>query len=201
VSKVPSDPSEDFPDVRISLRLALLAIIGLTGAYAVIFVLLGAGARSLPIELIASLGLATVLLLLSYIDLRTGLLPDLLTIPLGLTGLIYASLIEGYAIWSIGGAVVGYGLVAGLSSLWCRLRGYEGIGLGDAKLLGAIGAWVGLPALPIVLLIGSGLGILIALIGTQKEKTKTSRFAIPFGPFLAIGGWTAWCLEEMSAVL
>lgn len=192
MSRDEEDPSDGFPDVGISARFALVLIAILSFAYALIFVVLAGDHLGAPRDQIASLILATGLLVLSYIDLRSGLLPDVLTLPLGGAGLFYAGLIGAYPIASLSGALVGYGLVAGLASLWRRTRGYEGIGLGDAKLLAAIGAWVGVTALPLVLLISSGLGIVAALIGATNASLKPNRLAIPFGPCLAIGAWFAW---------
>lgn len=192
MSRDSEDPSEEFPDVGYSARTALAGLACLSVAYALIFVFFAGDWLAAPINQIASLILAMSLLVLSYIDLRSGLLPNALTLPLGVAGLLYAGLIGGYPISSIAGALIGYGLIAGLASLWRRTRGYEGIGLGDAKLLAAIGAWVGVTALPLVLLFSSGLGIIAALIGATNAAAKTNRLAIPFGPCLAIAAWSAW---------
>ena len=198
MSRDAEDASDGFPDVGISARYALVLIGILSFSYALIFVVLAGDQRGGPVNQMASLILATGLLVLSYIDLRSGLLPDVLTLPLGGAGLFYAGLIGGYPIASISGALVGYGLVAGLASLWRRTRGYEGIGLGDAKLLAAIGAWVGVMALPLVLLISSGLGIVAALVAATNATLRSNRMAIPFGPCLAIGAWFAWVTGVIS---
>ena len=99
------------------------------------------------------------------------------------------------------GALIGYGLIAGLAFYWSKTRGYEGIGLGDAKLLAAGGAWVGATLLPMVLLIASGLGITFALTVSQKPRPEGDRMAIPFGPALCFGIWCAWCLQDLALYL
>ena len=131
--------------------------------------------------------------MLAYIDLRSGLLLDVLTLPL-IAGGIGVSFLTGLG-WasSILGAILGYGLIAGLAIYWRRSRGYEGIGLGDAKLLAAGGAWVGVFGLPVVLLIGSGVGIMSALTVSQKARSGDDQRAIPFGPSLCFAIWAVWC--------
>ncbi|MEL7031414.1 MAG: A24 family peptidase [Pseudomonadota bacterium] len=186
------DGEQDFPDVRTSARTALLVTIGLAAIYGLLFSIFGSAHRTSSIDLIASLGLGAALLLLSYIDLRTGLLLDILTWPLVALGLGYAAH-QGSLAWALSGAVVGYVLVAGLALIWRQTRGYEGIGLGDAKLLTAGGAWVGITGLPVILLIASGTGLLMALTVSQKSRSEGDRVAIVFGPNLALGIWVVWC--------
>lgn len=186
------DPDEAFPDVRSSAATALIVTIILTVLYGVVFSFFGSTYRTGSLDLIASFGLASGLLLLSYIDLRTGLLPDILTWPLVALGLGYAAY-EGFLVLSLVGAIMGYALIAGLALFWRRAKGYEGIGLGDAKLLAAGGAWIGGFGLPIVLLIASVTGLVAALIVSQMARLSQDRPAIVFGPYLALGIWAVWC--------
>jgi prepilin signal peptidase PulO-like enzyme (type II secretory pathway) len=164
----------------------------LAGLYAFIFVVFGRQHLTTDVELISSLGLATGLLLLSYTDLRSGLLLDILTWPLVAFGIGYAAY-AGTLAFALYGAVIGYALIAGLGWAWRTIRGYEGIGLGDAKLLAAGGAWVGIMGLPSILLIASGTGLLVSLIVSQRSRLSQDRIAIVFGPSLAFGIWVVWC--------
>ena len=85
------------------------------------------------------------------------------------------------------GAAIGYSVFAAISALFLRLRGYEGLGGGDAKLLAAIGAWGGWQALPYTVFVGAAatLGVIfIAQLGGMSVSKKT---AFPFGPGLCIG--------------
>ena len=186
-------PGDDpaFPDVQTDAKRALWITLGLAAVYGLSFSLIGNITTRNDLDLIASLGLGAALLLLSYIDLRTGLLPDILTWPLVAFGLGYA-IHEGELIFALAGAVVGYTLIAGLALVWRRTRGYEGIGLGDAKLLAAGGAWVGVLNLPVVLLIASGAGLLVALSVSVKSRFPQEGTAIAFGPCLAFGIWIVW---------
>lgn len=192
-----SASTETYPDVRISARTALILVTVLAAVYAILFVTLAPPLRTTGLALYASLGLGGALLLLSYIDMRTGLLLDVITLPLIAAGIGVA--VAAQASWqlSIAGAVLGYGLVAGLGYLWRTLRGYDGIGLGDAKLLAAGGAWVGAGLLPLILLIASSLGIISAVALSQTGKKPGARPAFAFGPYLGLGIWGTWCMGEL----
>ncbi|MEL6858878.1 MAG: A24 family peptidase [Pseudomonadota bacterium] len=190
----------DFPEVAISPVKALLGLILLAALYASLFVWLGVQTHRGLWPLLASLYVASTLLVLSYIDLRTGLLPDALTLPFTASGLIYAAVITRDWPMSLAGVILGYGLIAGLAWLWRHYRGQEGIGLGDAKLLAGIGAWVGITGLPIVLMIASGAGLFVAWIVSQKARSEEQLTAIAFGPFLAFGAWGVWCGGVMIAI-
>jgi leader peptidase (prepilin peptidase)/N-methyltransferase len=98
-----------------------------------------------------------MLLILAALDAEHQWLPDALTWPLIPLGLVGAWLGWGPPLLDRAiGAVAGGGLLWGLGWVYARLRGREGIGGGDPKLLAAIGAWVGVLQLPLVLL-GAGL--------------------------------------------
>ncbi|MEK6748821.1 MAG: A24 family peptidase [Pseudomonadota bacterium] len=140
------------------------------------------------------LSLATLLatwslIALSFIDLDHHLLPDSITLPLLWGGLIL-SLLGGplNSAAAILGAGVGYGV------LWLVYWGYklatgrEGLGYGDFKLLGALGAWVGWQAVPMVLLLASLVGAVIG-VTLMIAQGKNRHMAIPFGPYLAAAGW------------
>jgi leader peptidase (prepilin peptidase)/N-methyltransferase len=136
------------------------------------------------------IALIVVLLYLSYIDLRSFRLPDVITLPLILLGLCFngfSSLrfvnIES-ALW---GVLLGYGVLWLLNFLYRFAKKQDGIGMGDAKLLAALGAWLGWTVLPSLLLIASLAGIVGGLIYLQWKRQNT-RNAFPFGPFLAFAG-------------
>lgn len=131
------------------------------------------------------------LVALTFIDMDTQLLPDDITLPLLWLGL-WVNLSQGLT--DLHSAVVG--AMAGYLSLWLIywgfkwLTGKEGMGYGDFKLLAAIGAWFGWQLLPAVILLSSVVGSVIG-IGLMVLKGRTRQTAIPFGPFLALGGIAA----------
>ena len=76
--------------------------------------------------------------------------------------------------------------------LYSRLRGRDGLGLGDAKLFAASGAWLGLEGLPAVLLVACGAAIVALLVDGLAIAGLSATTRIPFGPFLAFGTWIVW---------
>lgn len=134
--------------------------------------------------------LILVLLYLAYFDLRTFRLPDIITLPLIFTGLLFNSLSnQGFASFqdSIIGTILGYTGLWLLNALYRALKKQNGIGMGDAKLLAALGAWLGWQPLPGVLLTASLTGLIGGIIWLVWNK-QNHRAAFPFGPFLAIAG-------------
>ena len=191
-------PDEDFPDVSVGSRTALSVTLGLLAIFVLAFWVTGIGRATHGPALLASAGLAASLILLSYMDLRTGLLLDAVTLPLIAAGLAWAALFTGAWVQALAGAALGYGLIAGLAAYWRKTRGYEGIGLGDAKLLAGGGAWVGVLGLPVILLIASILGLLAGVIVSSAPQSRQARLALPFGPCLGIGIWIVWCLTNVG---
>jgi leader peptidase (prepilin peptidase)/N-methyltransferase len=116
-----------------------------------------------------------------------------LTLPLIPAGLALAYLIEpgrlsDHAIGA-GAGLVGFALIAWL---YRRLRGREGLGLGDAKLLGAGGAWLGWQALPSVVALGAAIALALALAGATAGGKLSATTRIAFGPYLALAIWVVW---------
>jgi leader peptidase (prepilin peptidase)/N-methyltransferase len=128
------------------------------------------------------------LLALTMIDIDTQLLPDDLTLPLLWAGLI-VNLAGLFA--PLADAVIG--AVAGYLSLWTiywlfkLIRGKEGMGHGDFKLLGALGAWLGWQVLPVIVLLSSVVGAIIG-ITLIVFKGRDNNLPLAFGPYLAIAG-------------
>lgn len=141
----------------------------------------------------ATLALGLVLAVLSAIDIETQRLPDMMTLPLIAAGMALPVLIDRDAIWwHASGAVLGYLVVWSVGRVYTAMRGRPGIGLGDAKLLAAAGAWLGPAGLPSVLLVAT-FGALAGIGVARWRGAKISaRSAIPFGPFLALGFWAIW---------
>lgn len=132
---------------------------------------------------------AAVLLALACIDADTQLLPDDLTLPLAWAGLIVAAL--GWTAVSLSQAL--WGAVAGYLLLWLVHHGFkwvtgrQGMGQGDFKLLAALGAWLGWPALLPVVLLASGAGAAVG-IGLRLSGRLQAGEPLPFGPYLALAG-------------
>lgn len=131
------------------------------------------------------------LIALTFIDFDTQLLPDDITLPLLWLGLLL-NLNNGFTdiTSAVVGAMAGYLVLWAVYWLFKLVTGKEGMGYGDFKLLAAIGAWFGWQLLPAVILLSSVVGSVIG-IALILFKGKTRQTAIPFGPFLALGGIAA----------
>jgi len=140
------------------------------------------------------------LIALTFIDFDTQLLPDDITLPLLWLGLIF-NLSGGFTDLSsaVIGAIAGYLALWSIYWLFKLVTGKEGMGYGDFKLLAAIGAWFGWQLLPAVILLSSVLGAVIG-VALIAFKGKTGNTAIPFGPFLALGGIAALLTLLVKAI-
>jgi leader peptidase (prepilin peptidase)/N-methyltransferase len=90
------------------------------------------------------------------------------------------------------GAGAGFAIFALVRWLYRRLRGREGLGLGDAKLLAAAGAWVTWNGLPSVVLIAAVFGLVSALVMAQRGEQLSLNQRLAFGPALCLGTWLVW---------
>ncbi len=131
------------------------------------------------------------LITLTFIDYDNQLLPDDITLPLLWIGLLF-NLNNGFTDLKSAmiGAMIGYLILWSIYWLFKIVTKKEGMGYGDFKLLAAIGGWFGWQLIPAVILLSSVLGAVIG-IALIAFKGKSSQTAIPFGPFLALGGIAA----------
>lgn len=141
--------------------------------------------------------LGWALLAMSWIDLRTMTLPDSLTLSLLVAGLGAVAWLNPPSLPEHAlAAALGYLLLFGTAWGYRLLRGRDGIGLGDAKLLAALGAWLGLGSLPMVLFLAACLGLLAAAGMRLSGRRVSAATAIPFGPCLALSGWLLWLYPD-----
>mgnify|MGYP001231132364 CR=1 FL=1 len=144
------------------------------------------------IELLLGLIFTWSLICLTLIDADHKLLPDNITLPLLWLGLLANTQ---NLFTDLHSAVIG--AAAGYLSLWSVfwvfkiLRGKEGMGYGDFKLLAALGAWCGWQQLTLIIIISAGLGAIIGTLILQLSGKNRSE-PIPFGPYLAGAGWVAF---------
>ena len=141
---------------------------------------------------LAAMAFSAYLIAMIFIDADTQLLPDQLTLPLMWGGIVFhlaAYLLQ--ADWgvtnlvdSLLGAIVGYMSLWSIFQLFKLVTGKEGMGYGDFKLLAALGAWLGISVLPIIIIMSAVVGLIFALIMKVAKNQP-----MPFGPYLAISGW------------
>jgi leader peptidase (prepilin peptidase)/N-methyltransferase len=134
------------------------------------------------------------LIALAAIDLEHRLLPDIITIPGVILGLLLSLILPHLSFpEAAAGALVGGALFYGTAWLYEKLAGRRGLGGGDVKLLAMIGAILGVGALPLVILVSAGLGTLIGLVRVLGQgpgpRGRWRTLSLPYGPFLAAGAW------------
>jgi leader peptidase (prepilin peptidase) / N-methyltransferase len=138
------------------------------------------------------------LLVLAVIDWREFLLPDMLTLPLIVAGLAISYALDPAALADhLIGAAAGFAVFAAIAFAYKRLRGHEGLGFGDAKLMAALGAWLGWQGLPTTLLFGAFAALTYVLVRSLAGRRIAD--PIPFGAFLALGGWVVWLYGPLTA--
>ncbi len=144
-----------------------------------------------------SLALFINLAVLSFYDFHYYRLPNLLTLCLFVTGLLHVWFAPRYSLDDhLIGAAIGLVFFPLLNAVYSRVRGRQGIGLGDAKLLAGLGLWFGWQSLPFLLLIASVTGLISAIFAqfASEKSTKDTIMTkpLPFGVFLAFAGWLVW---------
>jgi leader peptidase (prepilin peptidase)/N-methyltransferase len=154
---------------------------------------------------LAGLAFTWILIALTFIDLDTKLLPDVITYPLLWIGLALSTTNPVWAVnaapvtpsAAIFGAITGYLVLWSLYWIFKLLMNKEGMGYGDFKLFAAFGAWFGwkmlLPIMLCASLVGSVVGIYV--LRQQKKGFDTQ---IPFGPYLAAAGWLFMLIGHAS---
>lgn len=132
---------------------------------------------------------AVFLTVLTVIDAQTMLLPDILTLPLLGMGLIANSNQTVVSFQdAVLGAVLGYLVPLLIALYYRRFRGHDGIGLGDVKLIAALGAWLGWQALPTLAVLASGIHLVLLAIIFLVSRSNDSVIEQPFGPALGAAG-------------
>lgn len=137
-------------------------------------------------------------ILLAWTDLRWGLIPDWLNLAIAAIGLARAGLLDGWEAAltaGIEGLVVG-AIIWLLRQLYFLYRKFQGLGLGDVKLLAASAVWIGFAGVPLQLLVGSLAALAAAGMLHVAGRTMTRQTSLPFGPFLAAGLLATLALQQ-----
>ena len=167
-----------FPARRSLILLVLLWIMAVVGLLA----LVGINLRSFCGSIFAA-----VLLWLSYLDLRDGFLYDVITLPFAAAGALFSLL--GF-LMPVEDALIG-GTLCGVLFYCLYIAARGGLGGGDVKLAAGLGLWLGWEAAIIAVWIAFLLGGMAAalLLITRRRRRQD---ALPFGPFLAVGGYVGF---------
>ena len=134
-----------------------------------------------------------LLFALAVLDARWFWLPHRLTGALAILGVVFGAMGASPPLLDrlIGGAI-GWGSLALIALVYRRVRGRDGLGGGDATLLGAVGLWLGWAALPFVLLGASAAGLLTILAMKLRGRNIASDTRLPLGAMIAVAAITMW---------
>ena len=170
---------------KISIQYPLVELLSVLSFVAVYFF------YGITITTLLFIILALTFIIIFFVDLKHYIIPNSLTFPFMVLGFVKSfdpnlnEIFPNY-INSLIGGVFGYGIIWSIIFLYKVLRNKEGMGLGDAKLLAAIGFWFGWISIPFVIF-SSSIVALIAVLPSLINKSKKLSSEIPFGPFIIIG--------------
>ena len=133
---------------------------------------------------------ACAMVVLFVIDLEHRILPDAITFPGMIAGLIFSFFLPPGWLDSLIGLVLGGGSLWLMGEIYFRVRHEEGMGFGDVKMLAMIGAFLGWKLMLLTLVLSSFIGSIIG-IAVITLKRGDMKYALPFGTFLAVGALVA----------
>ena len=187
---------------RLTKRELWGASIAATAALAVL--LFSFAVFPLRIALVSCL-LGWTMLAIAVVDARRFIIPDVLSLPAIPVGLLASGRLLEPAAAEIVRIDHVIGMLAGGLGLWLvravyfRVRGREGLGLGDVKLAAAAGAWIGWQSLSDVILLAAVLALsLVIALGLLRGKELSAAARVPFGCFLAPSIWLVWALGALG---
>ena len=187
---------------RLTKRELWGASIAATAALAVL--LFSFAVFPLRIALVSCL-LGWTMLAIAVVDARRFIIPDVLSLPAIPVGLLASGRLLEPAAAEIVRIDHVIGMLAGGLGLWLvravyfRVRGREGLGLGDVKLAAAAGAWIGWQSLSDVILLAAGMALsLVIALSLLRGNELSAAARIPFGCFLAPSIWLVWALAALG---
>lgn len=133
-----------------------------------------------------------------FIDIEFRIIPDRFSLGNWIVALV-AAVAWGAPHWieSLVGGLMGFGLFFLLAWFYERFRKVEGLGMGDVKMMGWLGAWLGFESVPLIVLGASVAGIAVGLIAMRRSQDGWQT-SLPFGPFLALSAGVAWFLAQIT---
>jgi leader peptidase (prepilin peptidase)/N-methyltransferase len=142
------------------------------------------------LTLLVRLLFGCAMIVLFVIDLQHRILPNVITLPGIVIGFVLSVIVGPGWLASLLGILVGAGSLFAIAEIYYRVRHEEGLGMGDVKMLGMIGAFLGWKLALVTLVLASLLGSVVG-IGVLVVKKESMKYALPFGTFLAIAALMA----------
>ncbi|MGI9406701.1 MAG: prepilin peptidase, partial [Hyphomicrobiaceae bacterium] len=196
-------------DMRGKMNAGSIMRIG-TSQQRIVFFVLGALVAGVSLAvldvwaIVASCALGWAMLAITISDARRFIIPDVLSLPMIPVGLLATWLLSEpghlHMLLHLAAAVGACAALWLVGQGYLRLRGREGLGLGDVKLAAVAGAWTGLTGVIHVLLLASLTALAFGLLyGLATERRIRFDLALPFGSFFAPAIWLVWVLQMQFA--
>ena len=144
----------------------------------------------LTYEFLVNMLFVSLIIAISFIDLEFQIIPDVLSLGGLLAGFALSFFRKPIFFYqdALYGILIGGGILFAIAYVYQLITKREGMGGGDIKLLGMIGAFCGLKGVIFSLMTGSIIGTIVGIpLMLIKGKEEGTRYAIPFGPFLSLG--------------
>jgi len=148
-----------------------------------------------PVFLATRLLFTSFLIILFGTDLQTMRLPNVITYPGIVIGVICSLFLPPGVMSSLIGAALGAAIPWLIRWVWYRIKGVEAMGLGDVKMLAMIGAFLGWKQVWVVLFLASLTGALVGII-ILRSRGRSMASRLPFGTFLAVAAFVASLVGE-----
>jgi leader peptidase (prepilin peptidase) / N-methyltransferase len=153
---------------------------------------------------VASTVLGALMVAGAEVDARTCLLPDVVTYGATAAGVFAAAALEQTDPWhamanALIRAIVVAFVIAAMRLCYERLRGREGLGLGDVKLAAAVGAWLPVEAIPLCFGLAAGGALLMVMFAHARGAAVDASTKIPFGAFLCPALWLVFYASMLPA--
>lgn len=168
--------------------------------YILLSIMLIWGVLYSPVSMFLTIPFAFTLSILTVIDMKHMILPDIITLPMLAVGLALHYFLTGFILIPLLGAVFGFVLFFLVFYISYKIKGIPSMGFGDVKLLAMLGAWLGVSGLPLVLIYASLFAFVFIIFKTIYNK-GISNTPFPYGPFLCLGGWLAFLYHDTTWVI
>ncbi|WP_168206216.1 A24 family peptidase [Labrenzia sp. PHM005] len=155
--------------------------------------LIGAVMMFPPVLTVFACGLFFSLSWASSVDLKRMEIPDTVSIGLFPAGALWVLIQMPDALyWRLGGAMAVLVVLFLFGRAFHFLRGQEGLGFGDVKLIASSTVWIGISNISLMILLAACSGIIVSITNMRRVGEAAAREKIPFGPHLAFSLWIVW---------
>lgn len=143
--------------------------------------------------LLLAIGLLTILIWISVVDIERFEIPDAASAVLFISGFAFVAIWPEIRVWQHLLAAIIWPLLFWLVGVsYLRWRGVHGLGFGDVKLMAGVALWVGFYGAIMVVLAASLAGIAVLLLFSRGKIAELGKSAVAFGPLICLSTWVIW---------